>query len=161
MFGAGVRIIWSITGRVDGLSEDFKRVSLHGGSSEEFGSIVASGQEENTARWLQLANCNRGFDSIHAAQDYVAQQVIEGAFPSDLYTAFTTVALKPLVLRTIARVSAITGSSSITRTVGLTFPIIPHSSWESQDVDGGIAVLGFMGSLDCSTNKRSAQCLKV
>ena len=55
-----------ITGRVDGLSEDFKRVSLHGGSSEEFGSIVASGQEENTARWLQLANCNRGFDSIHA-----------------------------------------------------------------------------------------------
>jgi hypothetical protein len=91
MFGAGVRIIWSITGRVDWLSEDFKRVSLHGGSSEEFGSIVASGQEENTARWLQLANCNRGFDSIHAAQDYVAQQVIEGAFPSDLYTAFTTV----------------------------------------------------------------------
>jgi len=57
MFGAGVRIIWSITGRVDGLSEDFKRVSLHGGSSEEFGSIVASGQEEHTARWLQLANC--------------------------------------------------------------------------------------------------------
>src|SRR5215472_10948349 len=71
--------------RVDWFGQDVERMALGAGSFQKIGSCGLSGEQENLARRMQLANLDCGFDPVHVRHDDVADDQVGPAHTGTLY----------------------------------------------------------------------------
>jgi hypothetical protein len=76
---------------VYGFGQDFKIVTLRGGSGQQRSRIVVPGDEENAALRELLSDRDGRFDPTHALHHHVSDQVLKGSRPSEFQTLLTAV----------------------------------------------------------------------